>query len=142
MAESGDICTVRDYHNAFAKPYAARLEVRNYLPDGLARFLNRTGLWRVPAAVGWFKLARVFYAFTKAWNLERWPKPHQGYDLSWARFPRFFLRFLGLRLLAMVTRRNTLPLARLPALAPAAVQAPSADAGAPARTGQQVESAA
>jgi radical SAM superfamily enzyme YgiQ (UPF0313 family) len=142
MAESGDICTVRDYHNAFAKPYAARLEVRNYLPDGLARFLNRTGLWRVPAAVGWFKLARVWYAFTKAWNLERWPKPHQGYDLSWARFPRFFLRFLGLKLLGMVTRRNTLPLARLPALAPAALPVPSAVAGAPARAGEPVESAA
>lgn len=117
MAESGDICTVRDYHNAFAKPYAARLEVRNHLPDGLARFLNRTGLWRVPAAVGWFKLARVWYAFTKAWNLQRWPRPHQGYDLSWARFPRFFLRFVGLKVLGWVTRRNTLPIATLPALA-------------------------
>jgi radical SAM superfamily enzyme YgiQ (UPF0313 family) len=140
LAESGDICTVRDYHNDFAKPYAARLEVRNYLPDGLARFLNRTGLWRVPAAVGWFKLARVWYAFTKAWNLERWPKPHQGYDLSWARFPRFFLRFLGLKLLGMATGRNTLPLATLPALAPAARSAHPASV--PMLAGEAVESAA
>jgi radical SAM superfamily enzyme YgiQ (UPF0313 family) len=140
LAESGDICTVRDYHNAFAKPYAARLEVRNYLPDGLARFLNRTGLWRVPAAVGWFKAARVWYAFTKAWNLERWPKPHQGYDLSWARFPRFFLRFLGLKVKGWLTGRNTLPLATLPALAPGAAAMPK-DAP-PARTDETIESAA
>ena len=114
VAESGDISTVRRYHNAFAKPYAARLEVRNYFHPTLARFLNRTGLWRIPSYLGWFRAARVWYAFTRAWDLRRWPRPYQGYDLSWARFPRFFLRFLGLRLRSMLTGRITLPLSTLP----------------------------
>jgi radical SAM superfamily enzyme YgiQ (UPF0313 family) len=114
VAESGDISTVRSYHKPFCKPYAARLEVRNYFRPSVARFLKRSGLWRVPATLGWFKLERTFHAFTQAWNLERWPKPHQGYDMSWARFPRFFLRFLGMRLASMATRRTLLPMSELP----------------------------
>ncbi len=116
VAESGDISTVRSYHKDFCKPYAARLEVRNYFRPSIARFLKRSGLWRVPAALGWFRVERVFHAFTQAWNLDRWPKPHQGYDLSWARFPRFFLRFLGMRLASMFTRRTLLPMSELPPL--------------------------
>jgi radical SAM superfamily enzyme YgiQ (UPF0313 family) len=116
VAESGDIATVRRYHNAFAKPYAARLEVRNYFHPRLANFLNDTGLWRIPSWLGWFRAARVWYAFTRAWNLRRWPAPHQGYDMSWARFPRFFLRFMGMRVASAVTGRTLLPLSELPPL--------------------------
>lgn len=113
VAESGDISTVRRYHKDFCKPYAARLEVRNYFRPAVARFLKRSGLWRVPAALGWFRAERAFHAFTKAWNLDRWPRPHQGYDLSWARFPRFFLRFMGLRVASLFTSRVLLPLSEL-----------------------------
>jgi radical SAM superfamily enzyme YgiQ (UPF0313 family) len=141
-SESGDICTVRDYHRDFARPYAARLEVRNFFHPAIARFFNRSGLWRLPTALRWFKLARVWYAFTRAWNLERWPRPHQGYDLSWARFPRFFLRFLGLRLLALVTRRNTLPVSSLPPIGPPYAQRRHELQAAGAREPQPVESAA
>jgi len=116
VAESGDISTVRRYHNAFAKPYGARLEVRNYFHPKLANFLNDTGLWRIPSWLGWFRAARVWYAFTKAWDLSRWPAPYQGYDLSWARFPRFFLRFMKLRVASAFTSRTLLPLAELPPL--------------------------
>jgi len=144
LAESGDICTVRRYHNAFAKPYAARLEVRNYFHPALARALNRSGLWRVPSYLGWFRAARVWYAFTKAWQLDRWPAPYQGYDLSWARFPRFFLRFLGLRLRAALTGRNTLPLSTLPPVGVPYEQrvtaARPAAADAPTGTPQEAES--
>jgi radical SAM superfamily enzyme YgiQ (UPF0313 family) len=114
VAESGDISTVRRYHNAFARPYAARLEVRNHFHPRLANFLNDTGLWRIPSGLRWFRAARVWYAFTKAWDLSRWPAPHQGYDMSWARFPRFFLRFMKLRMASAFTRRTLLPLAELP----------------------------
>ncbi len=116
VAESGDISTMRRYHKGFAKPYAARLEVRNFFHPVLANFLNDTGLWRIPSWLGWFRAARVWYAFTKAWNLSRWPAPHQGYDMSWARFPRFFLRFMKMRAASVFTRRTLLPLAQLPPL--------------------------
>ncbi len=112
-AESGDISTVRRYHNAFAKPYAARLEVRNYFHPVIARFLNRTGLWRVPHAIGWFRLARAWYGFTKAWNPDRWPRPYQGYDVSWTRLPRLVLHFAKLRVAHLLTGRLNLPMSEL-----------------------------
>ncbi len=129
VAESGDISTMRRYHKDFCRPYAARLEVRNTFSPPVARFLKRTGLWRVPAAVGWFRISRAFHAFTRAWNLDRWPKPHQGYDLSWARFPRFFLRFMALRVASMFTPRPLLPMSELPPLG-----APCGQRERPART--------
>ncbi|MGQ0552580.1 MAG: B12-binding domain-containing radical SAM protein [Planctomycetota bacterium] len=116
VAEEGCISTVRRYHNDFAKPYAARIEIRNYFHPVVARFLKRTGLWRVPHAVGWFRLARAWYGFTLAWNPDRWPKPYQGYDVSWTRIPRLVVRYAGLRFKHLLTGRMTLPMTELPPL--------------------------
>ena len=113
-AEPGDISTRRRYHNEFARPYAARLEVRNHFTPARARWLLRTGTWRVLGWVNAFRFVRVWHAFTKAWNLERFPSPRQGYDLSWARFPRFFLHYLKLRVRTKLRGQNGIVLSTLP----------------------------
>lgn len=114
QAEEGDISTQRKYHNAFAKPYAARLEVRNHFKPETAGWLERTGLWKIFGWTNAFRVVRVWYAFTRAWSLERFPSPREGYDLSWARFPRFFLYYLGLRLRSKFRRVNPVRLSTLP----------------------------
>jgi hypothetical protein len=113
-AEPGDISTRRRYHNDFARPYAARLEVRNYFPRHVSRWLVRTGLWRVLSLLNAFRFVRIWYAFTRAWDLQRFPSPREGYDLSWARFPRFFLHYLKLRVRTRLTRTNGIVLSTLP----------------------------
>lgn len=136
-AEPGDIATERRYHNAFAKPYAARLEVRNHLKPGLARFVNRTGLWRLYAWLGVFRMLRAYWAFTLAGDVTRFPEPRKGYDLSWARFPRFFKFYMRKRVTSWFTRKNPIALSTLPALerveaAPAVERPESASAPEPA----------
>ena len=113
-SEPGDISTQRKYHNTFAKPYAVRLEVHNNYSAPFAALLLKTGLWRVWGALNLFRFTRVWYAWKHARQLERWPSAREGYDLSWARFPRFFHHFMGLRMKSWFTRANPLPLVRRP----------------------------
>lgn len=113
-SEPGDISTRRRYHNDFARPYATRLEVRNNYSAPFAGFLKRTGLWRVWGALNLFRFTRVWYAWKHARQLDHFPSAREGYDLSWARFPRFFHHFVGLRLRSWWRRENLLPLVRRP----------------------------
>ena len=53
----GCISTEREWHADFMKPYAARINVRNYFPAPVARFLLKTGLWRPVAAMNIYSAA-------------------------------------------------------------------------------------
>jgi len=129
-SEPGDISTRRNYHNRFARPYATRLEVHNSYSPGFARLLLKSGLWRVWGALNLFRFTRVWYAWKHARQLDRWPAAREGYDLSWARFPRFFQHFMGLRIKSWFSRRNPLPLVALAPVGPARRQRTRAERGA------------
>jgi radical SAM superfamily enzyme YgiQ (UPF0313 family) len=111
-SQEGDISTRRKYHNSFARPYATRLEVHNNYKPRTASLILKTGLWRLWGALNLFRFTRVWYAWKHARQLDRWPSAKEGYDLSWARFPRFFQHYMGMRMKSWFSRKNPLPLVR------------------------------
>jgi len=117
QSEPGDISTHRQYHTDFARPYATRVEVHNNYSPKFAKLLINTGLWRVWGKFNLFRFTRVFYAWKHARGLS-FPPAREGYDLSWARFPRFFSHYFKLRVKGWIARArgqgNVLALVRRP----------------------------
>jgi radical SAM superfamily enzyme YgiQ (UPF0313 family) len=112
-SEPGDISTHRRYHHDFAKPYATRLEVHNNYSKGFANLLLRTGLWRVWGKLRLFRVTRVWYAWKHSRRLS-FPPAREGYDLSWARFPRYFSHYMKLRIKGWFGLGQGIPLVRRP----------------------------
>jgi hypothetical protein len=135
-SERGDISTIRRYHNDFAKPYAWRIDIRNVFGKRTARFLIRSGLYRV---IGRLNLTR----FVKAWrvlknvnHLHAFPPAREVYDITWARHPRIVAFFLGLRIKLALGMAKTVPMVVLPPVE--AGESLARDAGLEGRVGALV----
>jgi hypothetical protein len=115
IVEEGCISTERSYHDLdFAKPYAGRIEIRNHFSPRMARFLISTGLSKIVIKLNLFMAIRVLQAF-KHWNhLDHYPPAREAYDISWVRYPRLAVYFIGLRVRSWFSRKALLPITILP----------------------------
>lgn len=113
-AELGDISTFRRYHNAFAKPYAWRIETRNAFGPRTARFLVATGLYRLAGRLNVFRVVRTLKALRYVNHLHAFPPARDVYDISWARFPRLVWHFGMLRVKLWLGLAKQLPMVVLP----------------------------
>ena len=115
----GCISTKREWHADFMKPYAARINVRNYFPKS-AEFLIDTGLWRVVDKLNLFKWKRLWWALKNTGRTDRYPNAREGYDFSWLRFPRLAKYYAGLKLRMWLGRpfgiKVKVPMSELPPL--------------------------
>jgi hypothetical protein len=113
----GCISTQRDWHGDFMKPYAGRINVRNYFPKS-ADFLIRTGLWKVVDKLNLFRWKRLWWALKNTFTTDHYPPAREGYDFSWLRFPRAAKFYGGLKLRmwlgALVGRKVKPPMTELP----------------------------
>lgn len=114
--EHGCISTERQWSNEFSKPYARRLEIRNVFSPRVADWLIDSGAWKVVDKLGLYRWIRLFHALRASLNPTRFPQAKHGYDIGWARYPRFVMHFGWMKLRGVLTRKNTLPLIVRPAL--------------------------
>ncbi|MED5329825.1 MAG: radical SAM protein [Planctomycetota bacterium] len=109
--EYGCISTERQWTTDFARPYARRIEIRNHFGPRTARFLIATGLWHVVDRLYLSRWIRFFNAIRYGFAPEKgFPPAKKGYDISWARFPRFVFHFMGLRIRSWFSLKTQLPL--------------------------------
>ncbi len=113
MVEDGCISTRRSYHQDFARPYFERIEVRNYFRPAVASFLLRTGLWHVVGRPRVFMWIRMWQAFKYRNHLDHFPPAREAYDVSWLRYPRMTLHYMGIKARGWFSRRSSFPIAVL-----------------------------
>ena len=111
----GCISTKREWHADFMRPYAGRINVRNYFP-GAGDFLIRTGLWKVVDKLNLCRWKRLWWALKNSLRTQHYPPAREGYDFSWIRFPRMVKFYAGLRLRRMFSKRVKAPMTELPPL--------------------------
>lgn len=114
--EHGSISTERTWSNEFSKPYARRLQIRNVFSPRVGDWLIDTGAWKVVDKLGLYRWIRLFQALRASLDPTRFPHAKHGYDIGWARYPRFVLHFGWMKIRGALTRRNTLPLIVRPPL--------------------------
>ncbi len=110
----GCISTKRDWHKDAFKPYAARINVRNYFPKSVAKLLISTGLWRVVDKLNLFRWVHLWHALKHVWFTDRYPPAKEGYDLSWLRYPRMVMFYAKLKTKRFFSKRVKLPMTELP----------------------------
>lgn len=113
-SESGDISTMRRYHNDFAKPYAWRIDIRNVFGKRMARFLIGTGLYRIVGRLNLTKFVKAWRVLKNVNHLHAFPPAREVYDITWARHPRLVAYFIGLRVKLALGLVKQVPMVVLP----------------------------
>ncbi len=130
----GCISTKREWHADFMKPYASRINVRNYFPN-TAEFLIKTGLWHVVDKLNLFKWKRLWWAAKNTIRKDRYPPAREGYDFSWLRFPRLAWFYGKLKLKGwagkLVGIKVKVPMSELPPLGKPYAERSKDERGAP-----------
>ncbi len=118
--EHGCISNERAWSNNFSRKYADRLKIRNVFSPRVADWLLDSGAWRVVDKLGLPRWIRLFHALRATVNIRRFPRAQHGYDIGWARYPRFVMHFGWMKVRSFFKRGPTLPIVVRPPSGPQA----------------------